>query len=86
MKTKITVKVTWKTVSKGSKNKAMVKKIQRALKQNGYYLRYAGHYLMIDGAYNDCTVRSVKEFQKDNNLKVTGKVDYNTAKKLKLVK
>ena len=88
-KPKITVKApakksTWKTVSKGSKDKATVKKIQRALKNNGYYLSYKGRYLKVDGIYHSCTVRSVKQFQKANNLKVTGKVDEKTAKKLKI--
>ena len=84
-KAKITVKIVFKTVSKGSKDSAMVKKIQRALKNNGYYLTYQGHYLKVDGIYGDCTVRSVKEFQKDYGLKVTGKVDENTAKKLGII-
>ena len=88
-KPKITVKApakksTWKTVSKGSKDKATVKKIQRALKNNGYYLSYKGRYLKVDGIYHSCTVRSVKQFQKAKNLKVTGKVDEKTAKKLKI--
>ena len=90
-KAKITVKApaknktTWKTVAKGSKDKATVKKIQKALKNNGYYLTYKGHYLKIDGIFKGCTERSVKEFQKDKGLKVTGKVDEKTAKKLKLI-
>lgn len=79
-------KTVFKTVSKGSKNKAMVKKIQRALKKNGYYLRYKGHYLKVDGYYGPCTVRSVKQFQKAKKLKVTGKVDEKTAIKLKIAK
>ncbi|MBQ6100560.1 MAG: peptidoglycan-binding protein [Methanobrevibacter sp.] len=83
---KITVKSVWKTVSKSSKDKAMVKKIQKALKKNGYYIKYKGHYLKVDGIFQDCTVRAVKQFQKANGLKVTGKVDYRTAQKLKLVK
>ena len=88
-KPKVTVKApakksTWKTVSKGSKDKATVKKIQRALKNNGYYLSYKGRYLKVDGIYHSCTVRSVKQFQKAKNLKVTGKVDEKTAKKLKI--
>ena len=85
VKAKITVKATWKTVSKGSKDNAMVKKIQKALKKNGYYLTYKGHYLKIDGIYHDCTLRAVKQFQKANGLKVTGKVDENTAKKLGII-
>lgn len=52
---------------------------------NGYYLTYKGHQLKIDGKNNSCTVRSVKQFQKAKKLKVTGKVDEKTAKKLKLI-
>ena len=84
-KAKIKVIVTFKTVSKGSKNKATVKEIQQALKNNGYYLTYDGHYLKIDGIYHGCTERSVKEFQHDKRLKVTGKVDEKTAKKLGII-
>jgi hypothetical protein len=84
-KTKIKVIVTFKTVSKGSKDKATVKKIQQALKNNGYYLTYQGHYLMVDGKFNSCTERSVREFQHDNGLKVTGNVDEKTAQKLKII-
>ena len=88
--TKITVKAdksktTFKTVSEGSKDAKTVKKIQQALKDHGYYLTYDGHYLMIDGKYNSCTVRSVKEFQRDHGLKVNGKVDAKTAKKLGII-
>ena len=85
-KPKITVKApAWKTVSKGSKEKAMVKKIQKALKKNGYYLSYKGRYLKVDGKFHKYTEMAVKQFQKAKGLKVTGKVDYVTAKKLKLV-
>lgn len=84
-KVKIKVIVTFKTVSKGSKDKSTVKEIQQALKDKGYYLSYKGHYLKVDGKYNSCTVRSVKEFQHDKGLKVTGKVDEKTAKKLKII-
>ncbi|MDO5811257.1 MAG: peptidoglycan-binding domain-containing protein, partial [Methanobrevibacter sp.] len=81
-KAKIKVIVKFKTVSKGSKDKATVKEIQQALKDKGYYLTYQGHYLKVDGKFSSCTFRSIKEFQKDNGLKVTGKVDEKTAKKL----
>ena len=84
-KVKIKVITAFKTVSKGSKDKSTVKEIQRALKNNGYYLAYKGHYLKVDGIYHDCTKRSVKEFQNDKKLKVTGKVDEKTAKKLKII-
>jgi len=84
-KAKIKVIVTFKTVSKGSKDKATVKEIQQALKDKGYYLTYQGHYLKVDGKFNSCTFRSVKEFQKDKGLKVTGKVDEKTAHKLGII-
>ena len=64
----------------------MVKKIQRALKKNGYYLSAYGHYLMVDGIYHDWTVKAVKQFQKAKGLKVTGKVDELTAKKLGIIR
>ncbi|MBQ2831108.1 Ig-like domain repeat protein [Methanobrevibacter sp.] len=84
---KVTIKVksVWKTVSKGSKESAIVKKIQRALKNHGYYLEYNDRYLMVDGIYWDYTEMAVKEFQYDKVLKVTGKVDEKTAKKLGII-
>ena len=83
---KLTVKApAWKTIAKGSKDKAMVKKIQRALKKNGFYLSYKGRYLKVDGLFHKYTQMAVKQFQKAKKLKVTGKVDYATAKKLKLI-
>ena len=84
---KVSIKVisTWKTISKGSKLKSTVKEIQRALKSNGYYLTAYGHYLKVDGIYWDYTVKAVKQFQKAKGLKVTGKVDENTAKKLGII-
>ena len=84
-KANIKVIVTFKTVSKGSKDKSTVKEIQQALKDHGYYLSYKGHYLKVDGKFQSCTERSVKEFQHDKGLKVTGKVDEKTAKKLGLI-
>jgi predicted outer membrane repeat protein len=84
-KANIKVIVTFKTVSKGIKDKSTVKEIQQALKDHGYYLSYKGHYLKVDGKFQSCTERSVKEFQHDKGLKVTGKVDEKTAKKLGLI-
>ena len=84
-KAKIKVTVTFKTVSKGSKDKATVMKIQTALKNKGYYTTYKGHYLKVDGKFSKNTVRSIKQFQKDKGLKVTGKVDEKTAKKLGII-
>ncbi|MEE1336317.1 peptidoglycan-binding protein, partial [Methanobrevibacter sp.] len=82
---KVKIKVIFKTVSKGSKDKSTVRKIQQALKDHGYYLSYKGRYLMVDGKFSSCTERSVKQFQRDNGLKVTGKVDQKTAKKLGII-
>ena len=79
-KVTIKVKAVWKTVSKGSKDKATVKKIQKALKKNKYYRPYP-----VDGIYQQKTVDAVKQFQKAKGLKVTGKVDEKTAIKLKLI-
>ena len=84
-KANIKVIVTFKTVSKGSKDKSTVKEIQRALKDHGYYLSYKGHYLKVDGKFKSCTERSVKQFQKAKGLKVTGKVDEKTAVKLGII-
>ena len=84
-KAKIKVIVTFKTVSKGSKDKSTVKEIQQALKDNGYYQTYKNHYLKVDGKFKSCTVRSVKEFQHDKGLKVTGSVDKKTATKLGII-
>ena len=79
-KVKIKVKAVWKTVSKGSKAKATVKKIQKALKKNGYYRQYS-----VDGIYQQKTFNAVKKFQKAKGLKVSGKVDEKTAKKLGII-
>ena len=46
---------------------------------------YKGHALAIDGEFSKNTVRSIKQFQKDKGLKVTGKVDEKTAKKLGII-
>ncbi|WP_410319244.1 Ig-like domain-containing protein [Methanobrevibacter sp.] len=79
---KVTIKVkqVWKTISKGSKDKVTVKKIQKALKKNGYYRSYP-----VNGIYQQSTFNAVKQFQKAKGLKVTGKVDEKTAVKLKLI-
>src|SRR3989338_3333636 len=49
-----------------------VKKLQRFLKAEGYY------FGKIDGIYGKRNVKSVKEFQDDNDLPVTGNVDAAT--------
>ncbi len=84
---KATIKVNsvWQVVQKGSKNSALVKKIQVALIKHGYYRNAQGNHLKIDGIYDDYTVLAVKKFQMNNHLKVTGKVDELTAKKLGII-
>ena len=77
--------IAFKTISRGSKDKATVKKIQKALKRNGYYLSYKGHYLKVDGWFAYYTERAVKQFQRAEQLKVTGKVDAKTAEKLEIL-
>ena len=75
---KLTVKTVFKTISKGSKNHAMVKKIQKALIKKGYYKSSSGKAYKVDGNYGDLTVKAVKQFQNAKKLKVTGKVDEKT--------
>lgn len=74
----------FKTISKGSNDTSTVKKIQRALKREGYYVKVGKSNLKIDGIYGQYTVKAVQQFQKANGLKVTGKVDLETAKKLNI--
>ena len=68
----------FKTVSKGSKNKFLIKKIQKSLKKKGYRLK-------INGKYGSTTKRSVRHFQHAKRLKATGKVDEKTARKLNII-
>lgn len=63
----------------------MVNIIQKALKKNGFYLKYNYHKLKVDGIYHIYTEMAVKQFQKANGLKVTGNVDYTTAVKLGII-
>ena len=79
------IRVKFATISKGSKRKAMVKKIQRALKKNKFYLTYRGKHLNVDGIYHIYTQMAVKQFQKAKKLIISGKVDEKTAKKLKII-
>lgn len=53
-----------------------VKEVQRALQANGYY---SGP---IDGVVGPKTKSGVREYQRDQNMKVTGKVDEKTAQSL----
>ena len=59
-KANIKVIVTFKTVSKGSKDKSTVKEIQQALKDHGYYLSYKGHYLKVDGKCSSKRTKALK--------------------------
>ena len=62
---------TLSTLTIGSRGDA-VKALQRALKDEGYYLG------KIDGLYGKRTAKSVKEFQDDNDLPTTGITDGDT--------
>jgi peptidoglycan hydrolase-like protein with peptidoglycan-binding domain len=53
-----------------------VREVQRALQQQGYYQG------AIDGIVGPKTKSGVREFQQDENLPVTGKVDEKTAEQL----
>ena len=66
---------TYKTLKKGSRG-ADVKKMQTALKNNGYYT------LAIDGIFGKGTLAAVKAYQKANGLKVDGIAGPQTLGKL----
>ncbi|MFA8439539.1 L,D-transpeptidase family protein [Pueribacillus sp. YX66] len=66
-------KYEFKNLAEGSKG-TLVQIVQQQLKAKGYYKG------KIDGIFNRETEKAVKQFQKDNNLPVTGgitKVEYN---------
>lgn len=58
--------------------KALVEKVQSTLNMKGYH---AGN---VDGAYGAGTREAVMNFQRDNNIAVTGKLDDVTVNKLGL--
>ena len=62
-----------KTIRKGNKGE-LVKKCQQLLVKHGYSLGICG----VDGDFGTATEKAVKEFQKDNGLKVDGIVGEST--------
>ena len=62
-----------KTIRKGNKGE-LVKKCQQMLVKHGYSLGICG----VDGDFGTATEKAVKEFQKDNGLKVDGIVGEST--------
>ena len=64
----------YKTLSKGSKGTAVVE-LQESLYKLGYLSE-------ITGEYDNATVEAVKNFQRRNNLSVTGKADSDTQRNL----
>ena len=64
-----------KTLKKGSRGEA-VKKLQTALKEQGYYNG------TVDGVYGNATVKAVKAFQKSNGLTADGIAGAKTQEKL----
>lgn len=65
----------------GSKG-ADVTLLQTHLKTLGYYVKYNGYNLKIDGEYLTYTQWAVKNFQKDTGNSQTGEVDSKTCKSL----
>ena len=74
----------YKVIKEGESDKALVKKIQKALRRAGYYKTAGKSTLKIDGVYGKYTTQAVRQFQKANGLKVTGTITKETADKLKL--
>ena len=58
-KVKITVK--FYTISAKTKNKLVIKELQKALKRNHFYIKYNGHRLLVNGRYYIYTKWSVKK-------------------------
>ncbi|PID83440.1 hypothetical protein CSB11_01460 [Candidatus Campbellbacteria bacterium] len=61
-------------MKKGSKDKKAIKQLQKYLNKKGYKAGYA------DGIFGNKTKNALKDFQKDNNLKVDGKFGRQTAR------
>lgn len=62
-------------MSKGSKNKACVKRLQRFLKSGGFYTKYK-----VNGVYGKHMVKAIKNAQLKRKLPKTGKWDEKTKK------
>ena len=82
-KAKITVKFV--TMKLGCKDKTLVKKLQRALKKNHFYIKYNRRNLIVDGIYRFFTKWAVKKYQLAKGLRATGNVDLKTALRLKII-
>ena len=67
-------------IKAGESDKALVKKIQKALRKAGYYKSS----LKVDGIYDKDVTSAVRKYQKAKGLKVTGTITKETANKLKL--
>ena len=70
----------FKVIKAGESNKALVKKIQKALRKVGYYKSS----LKIDGVFDKDVTSAIRKYQKAKGLKVTGTITKETANKLKL--
>lgn len=71
-------------IGEGSNDSATVKKIQEALRRNGFYLKDGESSLLVDGIYGKYTTKAVQEFQKSKGISVTGIVNEETAKLLNI--
>jgi murein L,D-transpeptidase YcbB/YkuD len=71
------------TLKYNSSNTKCVKVLQKLLRLNGFYIKYKGHNLLIDGKFLTYTRWAVKLFQKKYKLKQDGIVGPKTKAKFK---
>lgn len=71
-------------IGEGSTDSNLVKKIQQALRRNGFYLKEGTSSLLVDGIYSTYTTKAVQEFQKAKGLNITGIVNKATAEALNI--
>ena len=83
-KTSVVNKTKSKEIKEGHTDSEVVKKIQKTLRRNGFYLMDEGSALIVDGIYGQYTTKAVQQFQKTKGIKVTGTVNEETAKLLNI--
>lgn len=83
-KTSVVNKTKSKEIKEGHTDSEVVKKIQKALRRNGFYLMDEGSALIVDGIYGQYTTKAVQQFQKTKGITVTGTVNEETAKLLNI--
>ena len=83
-KTSVSSATKFVDIKEGHTDAEMVKKIQNALRRNGFYLIDEGSPLIVDGIFGKYTTKAVQQFQKQKNINVTGIVNEETAKLLNI--